>query len=105
MSTAKVAITLDENLLRRLDRLVKNRLFENRSRAIQEAVREKLSRLDRDRLARECAKLDIKFEQALAEEGLSDEVEEWPEYCEATSCGPTLALSGAGNKPANDRLW
>jgi len=80
MSTAKVAITLDENLLRRLDRLVKNRLFENRSRAIQEAVREKLSRLDRDRLARECAKLDIKFEQALAEEGLSDEVEEWPEY-------------------------
>ena len=80
MSTAKVAITLDENLLRRLDRLVKNRLFENRSRAIQEAVREKLSRLDRDRLARECAKLDRKFEQALAEEGLSDEVEEWPEY-------------------------
>ena len=80
MSTAKVAITLDENLLRRLDRLVKNRLFENRSRAIQEAVREKLSRLDRDRLARECAKLDRKFEQALAEEGLSDEAEEWPEY-------------------------
>ncbi len=80
MSTAKVAITLDENLLRRLDRLVKNRLFENRSRAIQEAVREKLSRLDRDRLARECAKLDRKFEQALAEEGLSDEVEEWPDY-------------------------
>ncbi len=80
MSTAKVAITLDENLLRRLDRLVKNRLFENRSRAIQEAVREKLSRLDRDRLARECAKLDKKFEQALAEEGLSDEVEEWPDY-------------------------
>ena len=80
MSTAKVAITLDENLLRRLDRLVKNRLFENRSRAIQEAVREKLSRLDRDRLARECAKLDRKFEQALAEEGLSAEVQEWPEY-------------------------
>ncbi len=80
MSTAKVAITLDEDLLRRLDRLVKNRLFENRSRAIQEAVREKLSRLDRDRLARECAKLDRKFEQALAEEGLSVELEEWPGY-------------------------
>ena len=80
MSTAKVAITLDENILRRLDRLVKNRVFENRSRAIQEAVREKLSRLERDRLARECAKLDRKFEQAMAEEGLSVEVEEWPEY-------------------------
>jgi metal-responsive CopG/Arc/MetJ family transcriptional regulator len=80
MSTTKVAITLDENILRQLDRLVKNRVFENRSRAIQEAVREKLSRLERDRLARECAKLDRKFEQAMAEEGLSVEVEEWPEY-------------------------
>ena len=80
MSTAKVAITLDENILRQLDRLVKNRVFENRSRAIQEAVREKLSRLERDRLARECAKLDRKFEQNMAEEGLSVEVGEWPEY-------------------------
>jgi metal-responsive CopG/Arc/MetJ family transcriptional regulator len=80
MSTAKVAITLDENLLKRLDRLVKNRLFENRSRAIQEAVSEKLARLERNRLARECAKLDRKLEQAMAEEGLSVEVGEWPEY-------------------------
>jgi len=80
MSTAKVAITLDEDLLKRLDRLVKNRLFENRSRAIQEAVSEKLARLERGRLARECAKLDRKFEQVMAEEGLSVEAEEWPEY-------------------------
>ena len=80
MSTTKVAITLDENLLKRLDRLVKSRLFENRSRAIQEAVSEKLARLERSRLARECAKLDKKFEQALAEEGLSAEVGEWPKY-------------------------
>jgi metal-responsive CopG/Arc/MetJ family transcriptional regulator len=80
MSTAKVAITIDENLLRRLDRMVKNRQFENRSRAIQEAVSEKLARLERSRLARECAKLDRKFEQTLAEEGLSVEAGEWPEY-------------------------
>ena len=80
MSTAKVAITLDENLLKRLDRLVENRLFENRSRAIQEAVSEKLARLERSRLSRECAKLDRKFEQNMAEEGLSVEVGEWPEY-------------------------
>jgi metal-responsive CopG/Arc/MetJ family transcriptional regulator len=80
MSTAKVAITLDEDLLKRLDRLVKNHLFENRSRAIQEAVSEKLARLERNRLSRECAKLDRKFEQSMAEEGLSGEVGEWPEY-------------------------
>jgi len=80
MSTAKVAITMDKEMLKRLDRLVKNRLFENRSRAIQEAVSEKLARLEHSRLARECAKLNPTFEQAMAEEGLSVEVEEWPEY-------------------------
>ena len=80
MSTVKVAITIDEGLLKHLDRLVKNHLFENRSRAIQEAVREKLARLERGRLARECAKLDRVFEQGMAEEGMSAESEEWPEY-------------------------
>ena len=42
MSTVKVAISIDEQLLNRLDHLVKNRVFENRSRAIQEAVNEKI---------------------------------------------------------------
>ena len=79
MSTAKVAITLDKETLKRLDRLVKSRVFENRSRAIQEAVSEKLERLDRNRLARECAKLDRRSEQALAEEGLSTEAGQWRE--------------------------
>jgi Arc/MetJ-type ribon-helix-helix transcriptional regulator len=74
MSMAKVAIMLDENLLKRLDRLVKNQMFENRSRTIQEVVSEKLAWLERSRLARECAKLDRKFEQTMAEEGLSVEV-------------------------------
>ena len=77
---AKVAISLDENTLDRLDRLVKNHVFPNRSQAIQEAVEEKLSRLDRSRLARECAKFDPAFEKSLAEEGLSEELAEWPEY-------------------------
>jgi len=80
MARAKVAISLDENTLDRLDRLVKNQVFPNRSQAIQEAVEEKLSRLDRSRLARECAKLDPAFEKSLAEEGLSEELAEWPEY-------------------------
>lgn len=31
-------------------------------------------------LARECAKLDPEFEKAIAEEGLSVELNEWPEY-------------------------
>lgn len=80
MSTAKIAITLREDLLDRLDSLVRSKVFPNRSRAVQVAVEEKLARLNRSRLARECAKLDPKFEQALAEEGMSSERDEWPEY-------------------------
>ena len=80
MGTAKIAITLDETILSRLDSLVRKQVFANRSRAIQEAVAEKLERLDRTRLARECAKLDPAHEKALAEEGLAGELAEWPEY-------------------------
>jgi metal-responsive CopG/Arc/MetJ family transcriptional regulator len=79
MSTAKIAISIDEELLARLDRLVIEKRFANRSRAVQEAVKDKLERLERRRLARECAKLDPHFEQQLADEGLSAD-EQWPEY-------------------------
>lgn len=59
---------------------VEKATFPSRSQAIQEVVEEKLARLDRCRLARECAKLDSVFERTLAEEGLSDDVSTWPEY-------------------------
>ncbi len=80
MASVKVAITIDRETLDRVDGLVSKRVFPNRSRAIQEAVAEKLARIDRSRLASECAKLDPKFEKALAEEGLGQELESWPEY-------------------------
>ncbi|WP_045221753.1 CopG family ribbon-helix-helix protein [Desulfonatronum thioautotrophicum] len=80
MSTAKVAITMEVNLLKQVDRLVASRVYPNRSRAIQDAVADKLQRMDRGRLARECAKLDRTFEQAMAEEGIGAEVGQWPEY-------------------------
>ena len=77
---AKVAITLDEQLLGRLDRLVKDHVFPSRSKAIQEAVADRLDRLERTRLARECAKLDPVEEKSLAEESLVAEADSWPEY-------------------------
>jgi metal-responsive CopG/Arc/MetJ family transcriptional regulator len=80
MSAAKIAVTIDRNLLSRLDQLIEQRRFPNRSRALQEALRETLDRLDRGRLARECAKLNPSIEQAMADEGLSGEIEQWPEY-------------------------
>lgn len=80
MRRAKIAVTIDQDLLTRLDRLVKERRFPNRSRAVGEALRDKLQLVDRSRLARECAKLDPAFEKQLAEEGLSEDLKLWPEY-------------------------
>lgn len=80
MKHSKVAISIDSDLLKRLDRLVKERRFSNRSQAIQAAVKDKLVRLDKTRLATECAKLNKKFEKSLAEEGLALDLDEWPAY-------------------------
>lgn len=80
MAASKIAITIDDKILKQLDNLVKARHFPNRSKAIQDAVAEKLCRLERSRLAQECAKLDPEFERSLAEEGFALEIKEWPEY-------------------------
>ena len=80
MAASKIAITLESNMVKRLDMLVKSAFFPNRSKAIQEAVAEKLKRMEKSRLAQECSKLDPEFEQSLAEEGFTSELEEWPEY-------------------------
>ena len=80
MPKAKVAITLDAELLDRVDELVARREFRNRSQAIETALAEKLMRARRTRLARECAKLNPADEKALAEEGLDGSVHAWPEY-------------------------
>lgn len=80
MGKTKVAITLEQPLLEKVDRLVKRHVFANRSQAIQEAVAEKLDRVECGRLAKECGKLDPAFEQAMADEGLSEALQEWPKY-------------------------
>ncbi len=77
---SKIAITLDKEFVKQLDYLVMQNSYKNRSQAIEEAVEEKLDRLKRGRLARECAKLDPVVEQELAEEGLVEDVDNWPEY-------------------------
>jgi hypothetical protein len=60
MAKTKVAVTLDAKL--------------------EVALVEKLARLDRSRLARECAKLDPDAERAIAEEGMGKELASWPAY-------------------------
>ncbi len=80
MPAAKIAISLDEKILREIDGLVKKKVFPNRSRAIQEAVRENIEKISRSRLARECAKLNTEEEINLAEKGMAMEIDEWSEY-------------------------
>ena len=80
MATTKIAITLEQESLNQIDHLIRRHVFPNRSKAIQQAVQEKLDRLNRSRLARECAKLEPKLEKAMAEEGMSAELNQWPEY-------------------------
>ena len=79
-TTAKIAISIDRKILDRIDRLVEKKMFTNRSRAIQTAIEEKISKLDKSRLAIESAKLNKADEQLLSEEGLQKDLTEWPEY-------------------------
>jgi len=80
MAASKIAITIEEKTLARLDRLVKERFFPNRSKAIQQALEEKIGKLEKDKLGLECEKLDPREEKKLAEEGFAMEREQWPEY-------------------------
>ncbi len=63
MSASKSAITIDKNTQKR-----------------QGSVAEKLTRIDKSRLAKESAKLDPAYEQSIADEGLASELAERPKY-------------------------
>jgi Arc/MetJ-type ribon-helix-helix transcriptional regulator len=78
--TTKVVFTIDQSVLLQLDCLVKRKGFPSRSKAIQEAIRDKLARANHARLAAECAKLNPRVEQAFAEEGMATELAAWPKY-------------------------
>ena len=80
MPKTKVALTLDAELVERVDDLVARRRFRSRSQAIEAAPADKLTRLARTRLARESAKLNAKDEKTLADEGLAENFASWPEY-------------------------
>ena len=69
---SKIVISLDEEIVKQLDDLIMLQSTKYRSQAIEEAMLEKLDRLNRKRLARECAKLDPVEERELAEEGFCE---------------------------------
>jgi metal-responsive CopG/Arc/MetJ family transcriptional regulator len=80
MTRAKIAITIDQVLLELLDNLVQNNIFQNRSQAINAALQEKLSKIQKTRLELECKKLIQKDEREFADMGLEEDFKEWEKY-------------------------
>ncbi len=80
MAKSKIAVTLDPQTLRRVDRLVREARYPNRSQAIEAVISAQLDRLERRQLIQECAKLNPAEERCLADEGLAADSAEWPEY-------------------------
>ena len=64
----------------RVDELVARRRSRNRRQAIESALADKLQRRARARLARESAKVNIREEKRLADEGLGEDFASWPDY-------------------------
>lgn len=79
MPTAKAAISIDPDDIRRLDELVERDAGPSRSKLIQNVVAEKLLRLKQVGLSEECATLKPAVERAEAEQWLSGEAV-WPQY-------------------------
>ena len=80
MPKQKVAVTMEKDLIAKLDRMVSEGRSASRSSAVEEAVIDRMIKVEKSRLAEESAKLDPAYEQALADEGLSGDLAEWPEY-------------------------
>jgi metal-responsive CopG/Arc/MetJ family transcriptional regulator len=80
MSIAKIAISIDNHLLEKLDDFIALKKFKTRSHAIQLAVQDTIDRLDHKRLINACSQLDIDSERTLADEGLKKDFDEWPEF-------------------------
>lgn len=77
---SKVAVSLDDALVRQVDLLVRDARYPSRSQAIEIAVAEHLDRLRRRRLADACAQLDPDEEAAMAEADLESDAASWPPY-------------------------
>ncbi len=80
MPTRKIAVTVEARTLEEIDRLVRESVFPNRSRAVQKSLEETLERVSKNRLRRECLKLDPAEERREAESGLERDGQEWPLY-------------------------
>jgi Arc/MetJ-type ribon-helix-helix transcriptional regulator len=65
----KIAITIDKNLLAEIDYLVEQKVYANRSKAIEANLEANRDSLRRQRFEIECSKLDPQEEREFAEWG------------------------------------
>jgi Arc/MetJ-type ribon-helix-helix transcriptional regulator len=75
----RFGITIDQKVLADVDRLVRNGTYASRSQVFEVAIKERLARMNRSRLALESAKLDKLEGRALADESYAADVT-GPEY-------------------------
>jgi len=80
MATKKITVSLDIDTVEGIDCLVQQRKHKNRSQAIQNALKEYLQKIEKQRLYEEIDKLDQKAEMKVAEEGFDAVNEIWEDY-------------------------
>jgi metal-responsive CopG/Arc/MetJ family transcriptional regulator len=80
MTLSKIVITLDENLLREVDSWVEQKLYSNRSQAVQSALFNRVIQLNQQRLEAECAKLNPQEERDFAELDIDKILSGWGQY-------------------------
>ncbi len=80
MPAAKIAITVEKNDLRIVDRWVSEGKYPSRSKAIQEALKAQIKNPRRKRLLEALSKLNVKEERQMAGEARFAVNETWDEY-------------------------
>ena len=80
MPKDKVAITVEKDILRELDLMVKEKNIPSRSKAIEEAISQLIENWRKNRLYEQLRNLDVEAEKAEAEASVDAVNEAWQKY-------------------------
>lgn len=80
MPKDKVAITVEKDILRELDLMVKEKNMPSRSKAIEEAISHLIENWRNNRLYEQLRNLDVEAEKAEAEASVDAVNEAWQKY-------------------------
>ncbi|HAA86377.1 MAG TPA: CopG family transcriptional regulator [Kosmotogaceae bacterium] len=80
MPKDKVAITIEKDILRELDLMVKEKNIPSRSKAIEDAISQLIENWRKNRLYEQLRNLDVEAEKAEAEASVDAVNEAWQKY-------------------------